>query len=390
MIPRVKVNYRWQDLIDSVIHPSPKEEERIGLTKRLGNYQVATHVRLTPSGRAGLYLLLRSTPHRRVVLPAYTCKAVVEATRMAGKEIEFLDAESSGFNASLEKLTDLVDSESIFIATHQFGFPCDIERAVALCHRRGALVIEDCAASMGTRINGKLVGTFADAAFFSFDSTKLINVPLKSGFVTVQSPKWFSDLQAIAAHELSPMPALHQLRLLLMGAAYLVLENPLLYRLYHWLTLRRRFTADSPVISLERTSFYRFEMTRWQANLAIRQLEGLDAVIARRRDLYASYQRELAGCRWLQLPPKDELREWSCIRFPVLASGDKLSWYRNACKHDVDFAFSFTFLGSPQTFTHAHIIAQSILNLPFYPKLTDSELRRVTHVLRELDESFTS
>ena len=90
------------------------------------------------------------------------------------------------------------------------------------------------------------------------------------------------------------------------------------------------------------------------------------------------------------LPPKDELREWSCIRFPVLASGDKLSWYRNACKHDVDFAFSFTFLGSPQTFTHAHIIAQSILNLPFYPKLTDSELRRVTHVLREIDESFTS
>ncbi len=54
---------------------------------------------------------------------------------------------------------------------------------------------------MGTRIQGRLAGNFGDAAFFSFDSTKLINVPLKAGFVTVQSAEWFAELQAIFVRE---------------------------------------------------------------------------------------------------------------------------------------------------------------------------------------------
>jgi dTDP-4-amino-4,6-dideoxygalactose transaminase len=262
--------------------------------------------------------------------------------------------------------------------------------AVEICHRRGALVIEDCAASLGTRIQGRLAGSFGDAAFFSFDSTKLINVPLKAGFVTVQSPEWFAELQAAFARETGPMPLFHQLRLLLLGAAYLVLECPPCYRLFHWLTLRKRFTADTSEISLERTAYYRFEVPSWQARLALRQLRGLEKIIARRRELHAAYQQGLAGCRSLQLPPNDASGEWSCIRFPVLAAGDKLAWYRAANRRGVDFAFSFTFLGCPGTFAQAHAVARSILDLPFYPKLTDAEANKVVTVLRELDASFHS
>ena len=177
---------------------------------------------------------------------------------MADKEISFLESESSGFNAALAGLEQLVDADTIFVATHQFGFPSDIVRAVEICHRRGALVIEDCAASLGTRIQGRLAGSFGDAAFFSFDSTKLINVPLKAGFVTVQSPEWFAELQAAFARETGPMPLFHQFRLLLLGAAYLVLEFSPCYRLFHWLTLRKRFTADTSEISLERTAVLSF------------------------------------------------------------------------------------------------------------------------------------
>jgi dTDP-4-amino-4,6-dideoxygalactose transaminase len=389
MIPRVKVNYRWADLFRSVFLRGPGDPHT-ELSSWLAAYQGSRHVLLTPSGRAGLYFLLRTTPRCRVVLPAYTCKAVVEATRMAGKEISFLDAESSGFNAALDGLEQLANPDTLFVATHQFGFPCDIVRAVELCHRRGALVIEDCAACLGTRICGRLAGTFGDAAFFSFDSTKLINVPLKAGFVTMQSPEWFAELQAVFARDVGPMPLLHQLCLFLLGAAYLVLENPLCYRLFHWLTLRKRFTADTSGVSLERTPFYRYHVTPWQAWLALRQLGGLEQIIARRRELHSAYQQGLAGCRSLQLPPNDERGEWSSIRFPVLAGRDKLAWYRAANRRGVDFAFSFTFLACPETFTRAHAVARAILDLPFYTKLTDAEVRKVVTVLRELDASFST
>jgi len=388
MIPRVKVNYRWGDLLGSLFaHGGDPCAE---LRDWLSAYQGARHVLLTPSGRAGLYFLLRSTARRRVVLPAYTCKAVVEAARMADKEIRFLDSAPVGFNAALEDLEQLVDTDTIFVATHQFGFPCDIAKAVEICHRHGALVIEDCAAAMGTRIQGRLAGSFGDAAFFSFDSTKLINVPLKAGFVVVQSPEWFTDLRAAFARETGPMPLLHQLRLLVLGAAYLILEFSFCYRLFHWLTLRKQFTADTSEVSLERTAFYRFDVPRWQARLALRQLARLDDIIARRRELHSAFQRGLAGCGGLILPPPDERGEWSCIRFPVLAAGDKLDWYRAANRRGVDFAFSFTFLGCPETLKQAHAAARSILDLPFYPKLTDAEVSRIITVLRELDASFHS
>ena len=43
---------------------------------------------------------------------------------------------------------------------------CDI------CRKAGALVIEDCAASLGTVYNGKLTGLFGNYAFFSLDVYK--------------------------------------------------------------------------------------------------------------------------------------------------------------------------------------------------------------------------
>jgi len=389
MIPRVKVNYRWADLFRSLFARGAGDP-RVELRNWLSAYQGARHVLLVPSGRAGLYFLLLSTPRRRVVLPAYTCKAVVEAVLMAGKEVHFLDAAAAGFNAALEDLEKLVDADTIFVATHQFGFPCDIAQAMEVCHRRGAVVIEDCAAALGTRIQDRLAGSFGDAAFFSFDSTKLINVPLKAGFVVVQSSEWFADLESAFARETGPMPWLHQLRLLLLGAAYLILESAFCYRLFHWLTLRKRFTAETSELSVERTAFYRFAMPPWQARLALGQLGQLDHIIARRRGLHAAYQRGLAGCRSLRLPPLDERGEWSCIRFPVLAAGDKLAWYRAANRRGVDFAFSFTFLGCPETFKRAHAVARSILDLPFYSKLTDAEVSRIIAVLRDLDASFPS
>ncbi len=101
MIPRVKVNYGWADLICSFFARN-SSDACMELKRWLAAYQEASHLLLTPSGRAGLYFLLRSTTRRRVILPAYTCKAVVEAAMMAGKEISFLDSKTGDFNAALK------------------------------------------------------------------------------------------------------------------------------------------------------------------------------------------------------------------------------------------------------------------------------------------------
>lgn len=128
-------------------------------------------------------------------------------------------------------------------------------------------------------------------------------------------------------------------------------------------------------------------LSDWQARIALGQIDRLEELVASRRRLYAAYHERLRGCKSFLLPPRDERGEWACIRFPILVRrGDKLSFYKRAAARGVDFAFSFSFIASPQGFRLAHELASRILDLPFYEKLSDDEFRHVVSTLKAIDE----
>ena len=392
MIPRTKVNYNLRDLLEAVFVGERSKERRQRLASRLGELLGTPHVLLMPSGRAGLYFLLKSIARPRVIVPAYTCKAVVEAARMAGKEVLFFENEGPGFNGSPARDEGLINEQSVVIATHQFGIPCDIEGICALAKARNGLVIEDAAASLGTRVAGRLAGTFGAAAFFSFDSTKLVNVPMKGGAVVTGDRDLFERVLRCYEAETGPMPLPIKIKCLAKAAILVLLEHHLLYRLFHLLYFqaRARFTDDSPALKLEKDEFYRYGLAEWQAGIALKQFAALHEIVAQRRSLYAQYRERLSTCNSFGLPPEDENREWACIRFPIRVSGDKMSFYRQAVRRGLDFAFSFTFLGCPEHFTQARALASHVLDLPFYTKLSPGEVDRVVTVLRELDSQANS
>lgn len=58
------------------------------------------------------------------------------------------------------------------VVTHLHGISCEIELMVAWCRDRGVLVLEDCAQAAGARRGDAQVGSFGDAAAFSFYPTK--------------------------------------------------------------------------------------------------------------------------------------------------------------------------------------------------------------------------
>lgn len=344
-----------------------------------------------PSGRGGLYAILRSIEQRRVIVPAYTCKAVVEASTLAGKRIEFVDAESDGFNIRTDDLEPMLGPDAAFIATHQFGIPCEIERISEMCRRKGSILIEDCAASLGTLANGKLTGTFGDAAFFSFDSTKLITVPLKGGFVITRSAELMDSIERFCAGHLRPLPSSKKAKWLTMASILRTLENPILYQLFHNLMFRwrGRFTQDTPDLNVTLTPFYVHEMAEWQAAIAVKQIQMIDAIVEQRRQLYAEFRRDLSDCQSFSVPPEDPERQWCCIRFPIRVKGDKIRFYERASKLGVDFAFSFTFIACPHDCKNAHKLADAVLDIPYYSKLTAAERKAVVQVLKHLDTEMS-
>jgi perosamine synthetase len=70
------------------------------------------------------------------------------------------------------------------IVVHLAGYPAPADAIVRLCSRRGIGVVEDCAQSWGTRLEGRLVGTFGTAGAYSTNDFKHISTG-DGGFVAL-------------------------------------------------------------------------------------------------------------------------------------------------------------------------------------------------------------
>jgi perosamine synthetase len=316
---------------------------------------------------------------------------VAEAAALAGKQLKSVATEAVGFNMSVPALrtalSELPHGSAVVIATHQYGIPCDIHGTLAAAREFGALVLEDAAGALGSVVAGQPAGSWGDAAIFSFDSTKLIHTPLKAGAVVTRDANLLARIRELHETQTRPAGFLAKAKLLALASALLAIENPWLYRAFHWWTFGRtgRFMMDVPGCSPIRDERFAGRCTEWQARLVAGQLAELARHVQSRQGQFSEYRRRLASCRRIELPPADEGRNWCCVRFPVLVRGDKSAYYRDCLRHGVDLAFSFTYLADETADPRAAEIARRVVNLPFYGKLRPAELERVAAALRAVD-----
>lgn len=379
LIPRVIVNYTIRDLLRGLVSGRGQGAKCERLRKSISQYFNIEDVLLTSSGRASIYMLLRYLPQSKVVIPAYTCKVVVEAAMMAGKKVIYAPTSRKTFNIS--SLPEL-DSDSIVIATHQYGLPCDIENICAECQKRGAVVIEDCAASLGTKTNGKLTGLFGDFAIFSFDSSKLITAPSKGGFIIAKNSKELSQISAT-----TPQPetcsASYKIKHLLRGLIYVLLKSPFIYRCFHYLTMERKGQMqleDHSGLNLTLSEFYTHGLYDWQAVIALRQFEKINNIIAKRELIYSRYNKGIVS-RMIEKPPF--VRDSACIRYSILVK-DKKDFYNKCVRGGVDMGFSFNSIVCPQAWAEEHSISEDVLNVPFYYNLKEKEQSRIIKTINSI------
>ena len=153
------------------------------------------------SGRMAFYSLLKTLaigPGDEVILPGFTCSVMVNAILRSGATPIFSDIASATFGSDPHSIEcALTPRTRMIVAQHSFGYPCDITSIMALADRAGVFVLEDCATSVGSRIEGTQVGDFGHAALFSTDHTKPLNT-LVGGLMYSQNPELVRELQALA------------------------------------------------------------------------------------------------------------------------------------------------------------------------------------------------
>ena len=78
----------------------------------------------------------------------------------------------------------LTERTKAIVPVHLAGWPCDMPAIMALAERRGIRVVEDCAQAQGASVGGRPVGSFGDAAAFSFCQDKIITTGGEGGYLS--------------------------------------------------------------------------------------------------------------------------------------------------------------------------------------------------------------
>jgi len=378
LIPRVKVYYTFKDLLGCLFISERKDWHRKTCESILSSFFDGEKALLAPSARDGIYELLIRLPQKKVVIPAYTCIAVNEAVLLLGKEIVYSKTEEGSFNSGYQ---ECIDSDSIVLATHQYGLPCNIEAIAAKCKEVGAVLIEDCATSMGTMVNGKKTGTFGDYAVVSFNASKLINVPPFGGVLIGKVSEMLKRIEDDVDWRKSDRK--FKIKGLIRGAAFVTTKNPAFYRLFHYLTIQskgkfQKTEHEKP--AEQKTTLYSYRFSEWQAYILAKHLRNLDKLFQRRKELYRYYDEHITNP--LLIKPA-VCEDAVCCRYAVLVE-QRDKFYQECVRQGIDMDFSHCSLGCPKSYEEEHNMASHILNIPFNTNLTKKEVSKVIEVVNSI------
>lgn len=153
------------------------------------------------NGLDALFLILKAMDigeGDEVIVPSNTFIATALAVSYTGATPVFVEPELKSYNMDPARLEEAItDKTKAVIAVHLQGRPADMDRILGIAGKYGLKVIEDAAQAHGVRYKGKRVGTFGDAAGFSFYPGKNIGALGDGGAVVTNNRELADKVRAI-------------------------------------------------------------------------------------------------------------------------------------------------------------------------------------------------
>jgi dTDP-4-amino-4,6-dideoxygalactose transaminase len=124
------------------------------------------------NGTDAIYVAMRGLglkPGDEVITTAHSWISTSETITQAGGRVVFCDTDSETFTINPALIEAKITPRTVgIIPVHLYGQPADMDAIMAIARKHKLWVIEDCAQAHLARFKGRLVGTFGNAATFSF------------------------------------------------------------------------------------------------------------------------------------------------------------------------------------------------------------------------------
>lgn len=124
------------------------------------------------NGTDALYVVMRGLGLKQgdeVITTAHSWISTSETITQAGGRVVFCDTDTETFTINPALIEAKITPRTVgIIPVHLYGQPADMDAIMAIAKKHNLWVIEDCAQAHLARFKGRLVGTFGNAATFSF------------------------------------------------------------------------------------------------------------------------------------------------------------------------------------------------------------------------------
>lgn len=200
----------------------------------------------------------------------------------------FADINEKTYNIDPSSVEEhITPATKAVVAVDYTGQAVELDRLLSICHKHNLVLIEDGAHSIGTKYNGKGVGSIADMTTFSFHPVKTITGG-EGGAVLTNREEYYQKLLLARSHGITRVPEL--------------LENE----------------TDGPWYYEQISLGYNYRMTDIQAGLILSQLNKLDMFGKRRKELVEHYNKAFADNDAIvvqeEIPESDTVRHLYILR----------------------------------------------------------------------------
>lgn len=341
--------------------------------KELAQYTGAKHAVVVSNGTAALHCACIAAgigPGDEVITTPITFAASANCALYCGARPVFADIDPETYNIDPKSIREhITPATKAIVAVDFTGQAVKIKEIRAICDEYGLIFIEDAAHAIGTKYDGKQVGSLADMTCFSFHPVKTITSG-EGGAITTNNEELYRKLVLAHAHGITRDDAEME-------------EAP-----------------HEGIWYYEQISLgYNYRMTDFQAALLISQLGKLDSFIERRKQIVCQYNeafKDLQGiilqkeieesdtCRHLYIIRLD-LDKLTCTRRQFF---DAMSAENVQCQiHYVPVYWfpHYKRLGYAKGLCpKAEEIYKGIMSIPLYPMMSDKDVTDVIKAVKKL------
>ena len=368
------INAVVETLRSPLITCGPKVAE---LERKLEEITETKHTVVCSNGTAALHCACIAAGIKEgdeVITTPLTFAASANCVRYCGGTVVFADVNPDTYNIdpdSIEKC--ITEKTKAIIAVDYTGQAVVHDRIREICDKYGLIFIEDAAHAIGTKYNGKPIGSLADMTCFSFHPVKTVTAG-EGGAITTNDNNLYHKL--ILAHT-------------------------------HGIEHDEKFMEENTHEGMwyyEQVSLgYNYRMTDFQAALLLSQLSKLEKFKIRRREIAEKYdeafkdfpeiilQKEIDAsdtCRHLYIIRLD-LEKLSCTRRKFF---DAMS--AEGVQPQIHYIPVYWFpyykrLGYEKGLCpNAEEIYKGIMSIPLYPKMTDQDADDVIKTVTKVVEHY--